>query len=82
MSRSRKKPIWKDRGLRTEEYWRRVRRHQKNNMRSDRFAENERIDDKRSIVNDYDKCDYVSRFEHMPKTNKDRIRLERIYSSK
>ena len=85
MSRSKRKPNFKDRGLRTEEYWRKVRRHQKNDMRSDKFMEDEEIDHPKQIVNDYDKCDYVcvpDQMFGMSKTNKKRIDWEKLYRRK
>lgn len=67
MSRSRKKAIIKDKPRnkkRTSIYWRRVRSVIKNKIRSCRDFENLEIPNSKSIVNDYDYCDYVIDYEY------------------
>ena len=70
VSRSRKQPIVKDKGIRRTDYLQRVRSAQKNELRKiprniDITYLDEDIDidipDQRVIVNDYDYCDYIFR---------------------
>lgn len=54
-------------------------------MRSDKFMEDEEIDHPKSIVNDYDKCDYLcipDQMFGMSKTNKKRVEWEKLYRRK
>jgi hypothetical protein len=63
MSRSKKKPIVKEGGFGSE-YWRTIRRVQKNEIRSNILLldlDELNISQPRDIVNDYDYCDYVLR---------------------
>lgn len=54
MSRSKKLPIIKDKGISTHKYWRTIRRVQKHFIRI-----GQDIPDKKTIINNYDRCDYV-----------------------
>lgn len=73
MSRSRKKAIFKEGSGKNRKLYRRtVKKSQrmflKNNL--DDIAEGTKvIPDSRSIVDDYDYCDYVSDCEHIRRTN-------------
>lgn len=85
MSISRRRPIFKERGIKTHAYWRIIRRHQRNNMRSDKFLDSECVDHFRNIINDYFKRDYICIPEQMfgaSRSNKERIEWEKIYSRK
>lgn len=54
MSRSKKKPIYKDKGIGKRLYWRTIRRVQKLALKQGKDIPN-----KRAIINDYDYCDYI-----------------------
>lgn len=69
MSRSRKKPIIKDNGFHKDNYWRTVRRVQKSQL--SKIPRNIDVTDleddldvdippNKSIVNDYDYCDWIN----------------------
>lgn len=61
MSRSYKKAIYKDNtGKKT--YWRRIRSRWKNLMRSG--ADPEQLPSEKTIVNDWDYCDYITDYEY------------------
>ena len=63
MSRSKRKDIIKDGGF-SSEYWRHVRRVQNNSLRSNlQLIDLEEIEipQPKTIVNDYDYCDYIFR---------------------
>lgn len=67
MSRSRKKAILKDKPKnqkRTSFYWRIVRSAIKNVIRSCKNYEDLEIPDPKTIVNDYDYCDYKIDYEY------------------
>jgi hypothetical protein len=66
MSRSRKKAIIKDRPRRKKKaslYWRNIRSTIKNSIRSCKNLEDLEIPDPKTIVNDYDYCDYTIDYE-------------------
>lgn len=54
MSRSKRLPVIKDKGISTHKYWRTIRRVQKQAIRTGKD-----IPDKRAIINDYDRCDFI-----------------------
>jgi len=55
MSRSYKKPVYKDKGMK-DAYWKRVRSRQKNEIKSGVHPED--VSNPKTIVNDYDYSDY------------------------
>lgn len=61
MSRSYKKAIGKD-NVGKKTYWRRIRSHWKNLMRSG--ADPEQLPDAKTVINDYDYCDYIIDYEY------------------
>ena len=61
MSRSYRKAIYKD-NIGKKTYWRRVRSHWKNLMRSG--VDPEQLPSEKTIINDYDYCDYVVDYEY------------------
>ena len=56
MSRSYKKPIHKDKGWKKPNYWKTVRSHQKNQIRSGVYPED--VKNPKAIINDYSYSDY------------------------
>lgn len=63
MSRSYKKAIYKDKGIKSI-YWRIVRSHTKNFIRTKRHSiEEEIIPLNKEVVNDYNYCDYIINLE-------------------
>jgi len=63
MSRSKRQPIIKDKGLNTQEYWKPIRSKLKqmvNRIKYDEFIELI-LPHPKTIINDYNKCDYVFR---------------------
>ena len=65
MSRSRKKAIYKDKGLRP--YWKYVRGGINNAVRGILYLidkEDYNIPDPKEIINDYDFCDYIIDYEY------------------
>ena len=64
MSRSVKLPIIKDRGLTTQEYWSKIRREWKQTLHKYHLDEDLYLRNPKSIVNDYDKCDYIINYEY------------------
>ena len=85
MSRSKKKPILKDRGLSTSEYWKPVRREWKQSLSKiprnmeltclfyypeiKDFIESIEFRNPKAIRNDWDYCDWITDFEHDYYTN-------------
>ena len=57
MSRSKKKPIYKDKGNK-KDYWKTVRRVTKHALRNG----DENLPDPKEIVNDYEYCDFIIDF--------------------
>lgn len=72
MSRSRKKAIYKDKGIGKKLYRRIIRRVQKYFLRLGKD-----VPDKRIIVNDYDYCDYISDGEYGDRKVYDYEKLKR-----
>lgn len=64
MSRSVKRPIYKDKGIGKRFYHRTIRRVQKQAIRL-----GQDIPDKRTIINDYDYCDYIFNYEIYKNSN-------------
>lgn len=61
MSRSYKQPIYKDRGMTTGSYWRVVRHDWKQHLRMNYLDEDLAFRNQKSIINDYDRCDWITR---------------------
>ena len=59
MSRSRKKPYVKDKGLSTREYWSRIRREWKQKIKQDYYKDNFVLRNPKEIINDWDYCDWI-----------------------
>lgn len=67
MSRSRKKAILKDKprnGKKASSYWRAVRSRIKTAIKSCKNYEELEIPNPKTVVNDYDYCDYIIDYEH------------------
>lgn len=78
MSRSRKKAIYKDRGLRP--YWRYVRSGINKAVRDILYLidkEDYNIPDPKEIVNDYDYSDYTLNYEYKRVESKEKEKLSR-----
>lgn len=58
MSRSKRQPYYKDRGMTTEEYWRIVRRNWKQAIQKDMHNPDLAFKNPKQLINDYDYCDY------------------------
>ena len=59
MSRSRKKPIYKDKGMTTQEYWGSIRRIWKQQIRNPKFWDEDfNFKHPKEIHNDYNYSDY------------------------
>lgn len=58
MSRSRKKPYYKDRGLTTHEYWSVIRHEWKQKTNENYYQDDFYLRNPKSIQNDYDYSDY------------------------
>jgi hypothetical protein len=58
MSRSRKKPYYKDHGLSTHEYWSAIRHEWKQKLNENYYNEDFHLRNPKSIKNDWDYCDY------------------------
>ena len=63
MSRSRKKAIVKD-GTYGGEYWRVIRREWKQKLKHNYYLEGFSLRNNRSIINDWDFCDYIVVWEY------------------
>jgi hypothetical protein len=59
MSRSYKKAIFKDKPIYKKTYWRTIRRVQRMALKQDKD-----IPDPKTIINNYDYCDYTIDVEH------------------
>jgi hypothetical protein len=69
MARSRKKAILKDRPRnikKTTMYWRAIRSTIKTAIRSCKDLEELELPDPKTIVNDYNRCDYIIDYEYIP----------------
>lgn len=84
MSRSRKKPIYKDRlrsNKKSSVYWRTVRRVINERVRyHNERVDNETLPEPQEIVNDYDYCDWIydHRFVKTDDPEKDKEWSERL----
>ena len=90
MSRSTRKAIIKDRprnGKKSSLYWRSVRSTQNNAIKSCRNFEELEIPNEKTIINDYNYCDYIidhefdryiSRYQTREDNEKDRKKYSRI----
>jgi len=58
MSRSKKKPYYKDKGYSTKEYWGPIRRHWNQHLHVHKLDEDLAFKNPKEIINDYDYCDY------------------------
>ena len=58
MSRSRKKPYYKDRGLTTHEYWSVVRHEWKQKLNENYYKDDFYLRNPKSMINDWDYSDY------------------------
>jgi len=58
MSRSTRKPFYKDRGMTTEEYWRIIRRNWKQAIQKDMHNPDLTLKNPKQLINDYDYSDY------------------------
>lgn len=73
MSRSCKKPVIKERPRNIKKstlYWRTIRRHIKNTMKSTSLECFRDLPNPKTIVNDYDYCDYIFRSSNKKHTRK------------
>jgi len=58
MSRSIKKPYYKDNAMTTHEYWSPIRHEWKQKLKQNYYEDDFELRDSKSIINDYDYCDY------------------------
>jgi hypothetical protein len=58
MSRSRKKPIYKDRSMTTHEYWSAIRHEWKQSLNQNYYKDDFYLRNSKSIRNDWDYSDY------------------------
>lgn len=58
MSRSKRKPYYKDRGMYTHDYWSKIRHEWKQKTNENYYKDDFDLRHPRSIINDYDYCDY------------------------
>lgn len=67
MSRSRKLPIYKDKGEK-KYYWRYIRSSIKNSLRSQLYSDLDYLElpNPKTIINDYDYSDYTIDFKYTP----------------
>lgn len=70
MSRSTKKPHYKDRGLTTHEYWSPIRHEWKQKINENYYKDDFYLRPAKAIKNDWDYCDY-SFFVYAPDSDKD-----------
>ncbi len=70
MSRSRKKPFVKDRGMSTKEYWSRIRREWRQQLKHNYSDPDFTLRNPKSIINDYDYCDYWFYVEVSPENKR------------
>jgi hypothetical protein len=59
MSRSKKKPYYKDNGMSTHEYWRPIRREWKQKLNQNYYKDDFQLRVPKSIIDDYDYCDFI-----------------------
>jgi hypothetical protein len=58
MSRSRKKPYYKDKGMGTHEYWRMIRREWKQDLTANYYKDDFQLRSAKSIIEDWNYSDY------------------------
>lgn len=58
MSRSRKKPYYKDKGLVKNDYWKIIRHEWKQKLNENYYKDDFYLRSPKAIVNDWDYCDY------------------------
>ena len=58
MSRSKRKPYYKDKGMTTHECWSRIRREWKQDLAANYYKDDFQLRSPKSIVNDWDYSDY------------------------
>ena len=58
MSRSKRKPYVKDKGMSTHEYWSRIRHEWKQQLNQNYYKDDFDLRKPKQIINDYDYCDY------------------------
>lgn len=58
MSRSRKKPYYKDKGFRHDDYWKVIRREWKQDLTANYYKDDFQLRSAKSVINDYDYSDY------------------------
>jgi len=58
MSRSKRKPYVKDKGLTTREYWKPIRHNWKQHLKQNYLDPDLVFKSPKSIINDYDYCDW------------------------
>ena len=63
MSRSRRKPYYKDRGFKKNEYWKTIRREWRQDLNNNWGNPDFQLRKPQEIINDYDYCDWWSLIE-------------------
>lgn len=63
MSRSRKKPYYKDKGMSTQDYWTIVRHEWKQNLKQNYWKDDLYFRNPSEIINDWTRCDYIWFFQ-------------------
>ena len=58
MSRSYRKPYYKDKGLTTSEYWKPIRHNWKQHLKQNYLDPDLNFKSPKNIINDYTYCDY------------------------
>ena len=61
MSKSIKRPIYKDKGHLKSIYWRIIRRHIRQKIKTMEDSTELELPNPKVIINDYDYCDYIFR---------------------
>ncbi len=75
MSRSRRKPYLKDKGMTTREYWSQVRKNWNQHLKQNYLDPDLNFESPKSIINDWDYCDWImnkyknGRFWYLSKEN-------------
>jgi len=59
MSRSKRKPYYKDCGMTTHEYWSPIRREWKQKLNQNYYQDDFELRNPRVIQDDYDYCDFI-----------------------
>jgi hypothetical protein len=58
MSKSKRKPYIKDRGLTTQEYWKPIRHNWKQHLKQNYLDPDLNFESPKTYINDYNYCDY------------------------